>query len=297
MEISLHSMTGFARTSGEAEGWSWVWELKSVNGRSLELRLRLPIGFEALEPQARSLAQSRLARGSVNAALTVTPAGGQNGGLSLNRALLEQYAQAALELADRYGLPKPGPAELLALKGVVEGELALGEDARAALHAAILADLDQALAGLQAHRAVEGEKIAALLTTLLDRIAILHAEAEAAAREQPQMIRQRLEAQIESLLSGDKRVDADRVAQEVALIAVKADVREELDRLKAHIEQARGLMQAGGPVGRKFDFLAQELNREATTLCNKSATVELNRVGLDLKATIDQLREQIQNIE
>lgn len=296
MELSLHSMTGFARTSGEAEGWSWVWELKSVNGRSLELRLRLPQGFEALEPGVRSLAQARLARGSVNAALTVTPAGG-NGTLSLNRALLDQYAKAALELAETYGLPKPGPAELLSLKGVVEGEPALGEEARTALHAAMLADLEQAVAGLKAHRAVEGEKIATLLTTLLDRIAILHGEADTVAREQPGMIRERLVAQIESLLGGDKRVDPDRVAQEVALIAVKADVREELDRLKAHIEQARGLLKAGGPVGRKFDFLAQELNREATTLCNKSATVELNRVGLDLKATIDQLREQVQNIE
>lgn len=289
-------MTGFARTSGEAEGWSWVWELKSVNGRSLELRLRLPPGFEALEPGVRSVAQAALARGSVNAALTVTPAGG-SGALSLNRALLDQYAKAALELAETYGLPKPGPAELLALKGVVEGEPALGEEARTALHAAILADLEQAVTGLKAHRAVEGEKISALLTTLLDRIAILHGEADSVAREQPAMIRQRLEAQIESLLGSDKRVDPDRVAQEVALIAVKADVREELDRLKAHIEQARGLLKTGGPVGRKFDFLAQELNREATTLCNKSATVELNRVGLDLKATIDQLREQVQNVE
>ena len=296
MDNSLHSMTGFARTSSEAEGWSWVWELKSVNGRSLELRLRLPSGFEALEPQARSLAQARLARGSVNAALTATPAS-SGGALALNRDLLESYAQAALDLAARYNLPKPGPAELLALKGVVEGEPPLGDEARASLHAAILADLEQALSGLSTHRAVEGEKIAALLTTLLDRIAILHGEAEAAAQEQPRMIRERLEAQIESLLGGDKRVDPDRVAQEVALIAVKADVREELDRLKAHIEQARGLVRAGGPVGRKFDFLAQELNREATTLCNKSTTVELNRVGLDLKATIDQLREQIQNIE
>ena len=296
MDIALHSMTGFARTSGEAEGWSWAWEVKSVNGRSLEMRLRLPGGFEALEPQVRSQAQARLARGSVNAALTVTPAS-NDGALALNRALLKSYAEAALELAETYGLPKPGPAELLALKGVVEGEPALDEDARAVLHAAILDSFGQALESLRAHRAVEGEKIATLLTTLLDRIAILHGEAEVAAGEQPRMIRERLEAQIESLLAGEKRVDPDRVAQEVALIAVKADVREELDRLKAHIEQARGLMKAGGPVGRKFDFLAQELNREATTLCNKAATVDLNRVGLDLKATIDQLREQIQNIE
>lgn len=296
MDISLHSMTGFARTTGEAEGWSWVWEVKSVNGRSLELRVRLPNGFEALEPSVRSLAQARLARGSVNAALTVTPAAGGSG-LSLNRELLDQYAKAALELAETYGLPRPGPAELLALRGVVEGEPELTEEARAALHAAMLASLEEALAGLRAHRAVEGGKIAALLATLLDRIAALHGEAETAAQEQPRMIRERLEAQLESLLSGDKRVDPDRLAQEVALIAVKADVREELDRLKAHVEQARGLLKAGGPVGRKFDFLAQELNREATTLCNKSATVELNRVGLDLKATIDQLREQVQNIE
>ena len=290
-------MTGFARTNGEAEGWSWVWELKSVNGRSLELRLRLPNGFEALEPLARGALQARLARGSVNAALTVTPAAGANGGLALNRALLDSYAVAALELAERYGLPKPGPAELLGLKGVVEGEPPLSEEARDALHAAILADLERAVAQLAAHRALEGDKIAELLTGLLDRVALLHGAAESAAREQPAMIRQRLEAQIESLLAGDRRVDPDRVAQEVALIAVKADVREELDRLKAHVEQAQALLRAGGPVGRKFDFLAQELNREATTLCNKSATVELNRVGLDLKATIDQLREQVQNIE
>jgi len=296
MEIALHSMTGFARTSGEAEGWSWAWEVKSVNGRSLEVRLRLPGGFEALEPQVRAVLQARLARGSVNAALTVTPAAG-TGGLSLNRDLLDQYARAALALAETYGLPKPGPAELLALRGVVEGEPALGEEARAALHAAILADLEKAVGELRAHRALEGEKIAALLASLLDRISVLHGEAEAASREQPAMIRQRLEAQIESLLAGDRRVDPDRLAQEVALIAVKADVREELDRLKAHVEQAQALLRAGGPVGRKFDFLAQELNREATTLCNKSATVELNRVGLDLKATIDQLREQVQNIE
>src|SRR5690606_10886791 len=132
MDISLHSMTGFARTSGEAEGWSWVWEVKSVNGRSLELRLRLPGGFEALEPLARGALQARLARGSVNAVLTVAPAGGGAGALALNRPLLDSYAAAALDLAERYGLPKPGPAELLALKGVVEGEPALSDEARSA---------------------------------------------------------------------------------------------------------------------------------------------------------------------
>lgn len=293
---TLHSMTGFARLAGEAAGWRWTWELKSVNGKGLDIRLRLPAGFDALDAPTRGQLSAALARGSVNVGLTLEPASG-GATATVDEVLLERYAEVAVRLAARLDLPRPSPAELMTLRGVIEGETAMDEAAREALHAAVLAGLAQAIAALKAHRAEEGARLTALLARLVDEIATARDEAEAAGAAQPAAIAARLEAQLEALLNGDKRVDADRIAQEVALIAVKADVREELDRLAAHVEQARGLLAGGGAIGRKFDFLAQELNREATTLCNKAATVPLNRAGLTLKALIDQLREQIQNLE
>lgn len=293
---ALHSMTGFARMSGETLDWSWAWELKSVNGKGLDIRVRLPAGFEFMESAARGIIASCATRGSINATLNITTTGVENT-IIINEALAQRYLSLAHSFSNFHGLPLPTGAEILSLRGVVEGNAALSEEVRAALEAELVSGLQEAANALRANRAEEGAKLGALFADLLERIALAHAAAEEVATTQPTAVQKRMQAQLEVLLSGDKRVDPDRLAQEVALIAVKADVREELDRLKAHIDQARTLLTGGGAVGRKLDFLAQELNREATTLCNKAVTVELNQIGLDLKALIDQLREQIQNVE
>jgi uncharacterized protein (TIGR00255 family) len=295
--MNFASMTGFADAAGSHAGLRWRWEAKSVNGRSLDLRLRTPPGFDGLEPPARKLAAERFARGAFQISLTVEQDAAARG-LTVDAAALASAVRIAREVAEQTGLAPARVDGLLALKGVIvadEGET-ISEVARAARDAAVLEGLGQALDKLVKARATEGGKLAQLMTGQVDEIEALTAEAGALAAAQPEALKARLESQLAELLGGAS-VAPERLAQEVALLATRADVREELDRLTAHVQDARALIAEGKGVGRKLDFLAQEFNREANTLCSKSSDIALTRVGLKLKAVIDQFREQSQNVE
>lgn len=296
---SLASMTGFARASGQlADGTSYVWEIRSVNGRNLDVRLRLPNGADALEPSLREAVQQRLKRGNVSATLTLKREE-RAPRLSLDVAVLDQFLALALDVAARIpGAAPPRAEALLTLPGVLKGaETVLDEAAEAEKARRITAAFMEALDGLEESRRSEGGKLAAILGALLDEIATLCADAGREAAAQPAAQQARLMQQLAQLLEGERRVSEERLAAEVALLAGKSDVREELDRLAAHLEQARALLGAGAAVGRKLDFLTQEFVREANTLCSKSATVALTRIGLDLKAAIERLKEQAANVE
>lgn len=298
--MSVASMTGYARAEGRDTQVSWVWEVKSVNGRGLEIRCRLPSGHDALEVAARDAANRKLKRGNLQVSLNVSriveaPA------LRVNHELLNQI----LSLVDNIGASHQNiaPARwdgILAIKGVLEPAEAEDPDAEAvrqSREAAMKTTLEQALDQLAAMRLSEGARIQAVLLSQLDEIAVLAERAGASASLRPEALRERLRHQVAAVLEAAPSLSEERIAQEVALIAVKSDIREELDRLRAHVAAARELIAGGGAVGRKLDFLSQEFNREANTLCSKSADVDLTRIGLDLKAVIDQFREQVQNIE
>ncbi|NBN64088.1 YicC/YloC family endoribonuclease [Pannonibacter tanglangensis] len=296
--MALASMTGFARVEGAAGPVRWTWELRSVNGKSLDLRLRLPSGLEELEGPLKEQAARVLSRGNVLANLSMQRDQGE-AVLTVNEAALEAVLRA-LQLLHRR-MPEAAPPSLdgiLAHKGVLELKEPVEDEAsRAAFLSALAASFDTALVALAEMRAREGAAIGAVLGGHLDTIALATAAAEAVPARQPEAIRARLKQQVEDLVGAVPALDPQRLAQEAALLAAKADVREELDRLTAHVGAARKLLAEGGPVGRKLDFLAQEFNREANTLCSKSNDVALTAIGLELKAVIDQLREQVQNLE
>jgi uncharacterized protein (TIGR00255 family) len=289
-------MTGFARAEGEAEGTAWTWELKSVNGRGLDVRCRVPAGCEALEAKARKLIGEGLTRGNVNANLQTALADG-TAEVRVNWPVLDTLAAAAKRLEQEYGVPPASADGLLALRGVVEPVSEDGDEtAVARREAAIIEGLAVALQALREARDGEGAALSRIVMGQVDAIERLVGEAEACAGARPEAIRRRIQDQVNALLGGGT-VNEDRLAQEIALLVTKADIREELDRLRAHVAAARALLADGGAVGRKLDFLAQEFNREANTLCSKSQDTELTRVGIDLKTVIDQFREQAQNIE
>ncbi|MFI4988455.1 MAG: YicC/YloC family endoribonuclease [Alphaproteobacteria bacterium] len=295
--MSISSMTGYARASGQDAALSWTWEVKSVNGRSLELRFRLPPGFDRLEMPARALAGRHLRRGNVTASLQLSRAGTE-AGWRINRELIEQLITLHGEFAGRVAAGPPQLAALLAVRGVVvEAGEAEGEDMVERRSAAMLAGYEEALAALVKARGAEGVLLAAALAGHLEEIARLTDEAEAHASASPAALAARIKEQVAALLAAEPQLSEERLAQEAALIAAKGDVREELDRLKAHIVAARDLLAAKEAVGRRLDFLCQEFNREANTLCSKAADVALTRLGLALKAAIEQLREQVQNVE
>jgi uncharacterized protein (TIGR00255 family) len=295
--MPLSSMTGFAESAGAQGGLAWRWEAKSVNGRGLDLRLRTPPGLDGLEAPARKLAAARFQRGSLQVSLSLEPQEGARG-LSIDAAALASAVKLAREIAAETGLAPARVDGILALKGVIVAEEGAPADpvARALRDAAILESLANALDALVKERLNEGAKLAALLSSQLNEIAQLTREAGMLAATQPAALKQRLESQLQDLLAGNA-LPQERLAQEAALLAAKADVREELDRLAAHVEDARAMLADGQGVGRKLDFLAQEFNREANTLCSKSSDIALTRVGLALKAVIDQFREQSQNVE
>jgi uncharacterized protein (TIGR00255 family) len=293
--MGVASMTGFARAEGEAAGITWVWELKSVNGRSLDLRLRLPAGYDALEAPLRAALGSRLRRGNVSALLTVNrvspPA------IRVNREMLAQIVALLGELA---GEVEAAPARLdglIGLRGVIETVDDEPEDMIEARRAAIAGSWSVALDRLAAARGEEGARLAAVLSAQLAELGSLVAAASASAAAQPEALRSRLRQTIAELVDLAPTMPAERVAQELALLVSRSDIREELDRLRAHLAQAGDLLKKGEGVGRQLDFLCQELNREANTLCSKSADIELTRIGLALKLAVEQFREQVQNLE
>ena len=293
--MGVASMTGFARAQGEAPGTSWIWEVKSVNGRALDLRLRLAPGFDAVEPELRAALAQRFRRGNISANLslsrTTAPA------LRVNREALSQFVALINELTGEVEAAPPRLDGLLALRGVVETVENEDEAVVEARRQAVLAGWSAALDQLAAARADEGARIGALLKSQLDEMAVLAAAAEGCAATQPAAIRERLRTMLANLADLMPSMPEERVAQEVALLATRSDIREEIERLHAHIEQASELLQQDEAVGRRLDFLCQELNREANTLCSKSTDIELTRTGLSLKAVIEQFREQVQNIE
>lgn len=295
--MALSSMTGFARSHGVVGAYAWGWELKSVNAKGLELRLRLPPGWDAIESIVRGRAAELLARGTVHGNLTVSREGVPPV-VRVNEPVLSAVLATLRDLSGRIQASPPSLDGILALKGVVEViDQDESEDERRAAETAVVAGFGAAVAALADMRRQEGATLGRLLTTRLDEIAALAARAEQVPGRRPEAIKARLAEQIATLLASSDRFDADRLHQEAVLIATKADIREELDRLASHVAQARGLLGQGGAVGRRLDFLAQELHRESNTLCAKANDVELANIGLELKTVVEQFREQVQNLE
>ena len=297
MAASLASMTGYGRAAGALPGVAFTVELKSVNGRGLDLRMRLAPGFDGLESEIRRLIGKSITRGSLTVTLSVDREG-EGGRVVVNHQALEAILDGFKWLAPRVDARKPSLDGIMALRGVLEQHESpmLPEDEEA-LSAAMLATVEQAVAGLVAARQEEGARIAAILTERIDEIAALTKAAELHPGRSRDAILARLRLQVADLSEASPTLSDERLAQEAMLLATKADIREELDRLGAHVGAARQLIAGGGPAGRKLDFLSQEFNREANTLCSKSNDVALTAIGLDLKAVIDQLREQVQNVE
>jgi uncharacterized protein (TIGR00255 family) len=295
--MSIQSMTGFSRVEGSAGSVAWHWELRSVNGRGLDVRLRLPSGMEAMDPKVREAVGRHLMRGSVTVSLSVESRSGALQ-IRLNEEALAQVVKAAEHIRELTDAAPPRADGLMAIKGVLEvveaEEAAETAEARAA---AMLKTLDEALTALVAARSSEGARLKAVLDANLTEIERLVAVVEAAPARTPAAIQARLKDLVARLIESSNALEPDRLHQEAVLLATRADVEEELKRLHAHIAAARELLGETGAVGRKLDFLAQEFNREANTLCSKANDVEITRAGLALKTVIDQMREQVQNIE
>lgn len=288
-------MTGFARAEGETGGLSWVWEARSVNGRGLDVRCRLPSGLDRLDPVVRAEVAKHLKRGNVSLTLSVSRAAGAPP-FTVDRSVLDQVLALQSDLMGRVDRAPPRLENLLQIPGVLER----GGPAEAideAAEKALLAGFSQALKRLVAARAEEGQRLGAVLLGQVEEIERLAAEAASSASLRPDAVKERLKAQIRELLDAVPALPEERLAQELALMAAKGDIREELDRLSAHVGQARDMLKEGGAIGRRLDFLSQEFNRESNTLCSKSQDVTLTRIGIQLKSVIDQFREQIQNVE
>jgi len=295
--MSLSSMTGFARGQGAIGAYSWAWEIRSVNAKGLDLRLRLPPGWDAIEPALRARANAVVARGTLHATLTLER-GGAAAVVKVNDDVLQAVIATMRSLAGRVEAEPARLDGILAIKGVIEvTDADECEEDRAVAHTAVIAGFEAALADLSRMRRHEGDALGRVLATRLVEIAALVARAEAAPGRRPEAIKARLAEQVAALLETSERFDADRLHQEAILIATKADVREELDRLTAHVAQADKMIREGGAVGRRLDFLAQEFNRETNTLCAKANDMELTTIGLELKSLVEQFREQVQNLE
>ena len=295
--MALSSMTGFARGHGMSGTYGWAWELKSVNAKGLDLRLRLPPGWDAVEAPVRGNATQLLARGTIYGTLTVERQGVAPV-VRVNEPVLAAVLATLKGLSGRVQAAEPRLDGILALKGVIE---VLDEDEheeeRGAAEAAVIAGFGATVAELVGMRRREGKVLGQVLTQRIKEIGALAARAEATPGRRPEAIKARIAEQVAMLLDASERFDPDRLHQEAILIASKADIREELDRLASHVAQVERLIADGGAIGRRLDFLAQELNREANTLCSKSNDVELTNIGLELKSVVEQFREQVQNLE
>jgi len=301
--MPLSSMTGFARGHGAVAGgdgvaeYAWAWEIKSVNGKGLDLRLRLPPGWDEVESAVRAKVATALSRGTVHATLTVERQG-KSPIVRVNEGVLAAVLAGMKALSERLDAERPRLDGILGIKGVVEViDAEDAEDERRAAQAAVVAGFAAVLDMLAETRRREGEALARVLSARLDEIATLVARAEAAAARRPDAVKERIAEQVAALLQASDRLDPDRLHQEAVLIAARADVREELDRLAAHVAQAQTMVREGGPVGRRLDFLSQEFNRESNTLCAKANDLELTHIGLELKNVVEQFREQVQNLE
>jgi uncharacterized protein (TIGR00255 family) len=293
-------MTGFARATGEQGPWKWAWEVKSVNARSIDVRFRTPPGHDRVEMAGREQVTKLFKRGSFNLSLSVqrVDAAEEERPMRINRDLLDQLVAEASRYGGRVADEPPRIETLMTVRGVVEPVETVEDEEHVAERMALMQrTLQEALTSLDASRRAEGERLKKILESQLRELSGLREKAIAADATRPEKIVERLKAQIAELLADTKGLTEDRLHQEVALMVAKGDIREELDRLDAHIAQARELLDGGGAMGRRLDFLCQEMTREANTLCSKSGDIELTRVGLAIKATVEQFREQVQNVE
>lgn len=293
--MAIESMTGFARAAGTAGVHSWAWEIRSVNGRGLDLRVRVPPGFEVLAEAARKKLGAAFSRGTLHVNLAVTSDAGPPRP-RVNEAVLTALLEAVERLPPAAGINPPSYDGLLGIRGVVE-YADEAQDALGAVEAPALAGLEAVAKSLKEARASEGRALETIVLGHLETIARLAGEAEHHPARSSEAIRARIAAQVETLLGANNGFDPQRLHQEAALIAVRADIREEIDRLQAHVEALRELLAKGGPIGRKLDFLSQEFGREASTLCAKANDPGLSRIGLELRTVVDQMREQVQNVE
>ncbi|MFC3050971.1 YicC/YloC family endoribonuclease [Kordiimonas pumila] len=295
--MPLNSMTGFSRSSGAGEGYRWNWELKTVNNKGLDIRARIPNFLDGFDITIKKQLSSALTRGSVFVSLSVESEEGDES-FVINEGRLQSLLLLAEKYADSKGLDKARLDGLLAIKGVVDlvGR-DLTDDTRSSLEKALSKDLKLAISDLLANRADEGERMEAVLRSQLDEIASLAQAARQLTGDRLETMYARFKTQLNKLTQADTSITEERLAQELAIIAVKADIQEELDRLDSHILETEKLISSGNPVGRRLDFLCQEFNREANTLCSKSGDTNLTKIGIELKTVIDQFREQVQNIE
>lgn len=290
-------MTGFARSQNMWESYSWVWEIRSVNGRALDIRCRIPSGLDAFDQHIRGILKKALSRGSLNVSLQLQR---DSGGVEVRvkPEVLDQLVVLAKDVAKKHDMPAPSIEGLMMIRDVVEiSEGDEDEDFLKKRDVAIKKSFDDAVQALLKSRADEGAATVKMLTDLIDEIERLVNQSEEIAGEQPELLKNRFEEKVNALLDDKRGLDAERITQEIVILATKADIKEELDRLKAHIASARKHLADGGIAGRKLDFLTQEFNREANTLCSKAQDIRLTELGLALKTAIDQLREQVQNIE
>ncbi len=295
--MTLNSMTGFGRADGTQGGQTWVWEVRSVNGRGLDVRLRLPPGLEAIETRVREAVARRFNRGSVSVNLQVQRESGVTE-IRLNETALTQVMAAAERIRAITGAEPPRIEALMGMRGVLEVVEPIEDEAtQKARHETMLASLEIAIDELARARAAEGERLAAVLDTQLTEVARQVAIVRESPSRTPEAIGERLAEQMRRIVDASAALDPERLHQEAVLLATRADVAEELERLGAHVAATRDLMHEGVPVGRKLEFLTQEFNREANTLCSKSNANDVTRAGLALKTVIDQMREQVANIE
>jgi uncharacterized protein (TIGR00255 family) len=295
--MPISSMTGFARASGERQGLFWQWEIKSVNGKALDVRLRVPAGFEALETPVRAALASAFRRGNLQVSLSISGQVARET-VRLNPDILDRLVAAGEVLRDRIGGEPLRADVLLSIKGVVEVATEPEAEGEAeARNAAMLESFQEALQSLGSARREEGDRLNTVVSAQVQRIAELAEAARHNPSRTPEAVRARLAEQVSRLMETGAALDPDRLHQEAVLAATRADIQEELDRLSSHVEAAQALLASNDAIGRKFDFLAQEFNREANTLCSKASDRSMTAIGLDLKTVIDQLREQVQNIE
>ncbi|MDG1437964.1 MAG: YicC family protein [Emcibacteraceae bacterium] len=295
--MTLSSMTGFGRTQGHFGNYSWVWEIRSVNGKGLDVRMRIPSGLDSFEQYIKNTLKKSVTRGNLNVSLQLSKDDCETD-VIVNEDALDKLIEVAKSAANKHGLPMPSLDSLLSIRDVVEiGIKEDDEDEIKARNEALKTNFEDAVKALKASRDAEGDATRTMLANIIDEVERLLNQAEGIAVSQPAALKVKFEEKLSALFDNKQGLDQDRLAQEVVLLATKADIKEETDRLHAHIASARKLLDEKGIVGRKFDFLTQEFNREANTLCSKSSDIGLTNIGLSLKTSIDQIREQVQNIE
>lgn len=295
--MTLSSMTGFGRAEGHFGNYSWMWEIRSVNGKTLDIRMRVPSGLDAMDQYVKNTIKEHIVRGNVNVSLQLQKENGEPT-VNINSEALDKLVAVAKEASKRHDLPMPSIDRLLSIRDVVEViDMPEDDDVIARRDEALKTSFQEAVSSFTGARNREGQATFKMLSSIVDDIEKLLIEAEKTASSQPNEIKKRFEEKVTLLLEKSQSLDPERITQELVILATKADVKEETDRLRAHIGSARSLLKSSGPVGRKMEFLSQEFNRETNALCSKSADITLTNIGLSLKASIDQLREQVLNVE